>query len=291
MNLTKDECISANGISRNVEKLRKMKDIDSLFLGLADFIPDKSERTTFYLEFNRASLIRAYENGKTELVTELHSYYDDGSIRWARLTARLNMNPATGDLECIFYGMDINEEKSYFEQMNIVQKEKEALVEKVKLDLLTGVYSKSAFEQLADEYIHMFPMQEFAIVFLDLDHFKNVNDTLGHLMGDKAIIDAAERLQTIFSNKDVISRFGGDEFCILVKGIPQNTLIRKLDFILKELRRTYQYDQKTVEITASMGVACCRGMASDIVPIIQAADMALYQAKRNGRNQYCIQNI
>lgn len=76
-------------------------------------------------------------------------------------------------------------------------------------------------------------MPETAVVFLDLDNFTSVNESMGHLVGDKVIMNVADRLQTLFANKDVVARFDGDEFCILLKEIPYDVVLDKLDFLRK----------------------------------------------------------
>lgn len=288
LNLTQNKWISSNGVSANVEKLKRQSDVDAVLRSIAEFIPDQDQKENFIRKYNREALIREYHHGKTEIITETKSLYDDGSVRWARLTARLLMNPVTGDLECIFFGMDISEEKKYQEQLALSEEEKEQILEKAKRDILTDVYSKKAFVQMAEEYLKSKERKCFAIIFLDLDHFKNVNDKLGHLVGDQVIMDTAEKLQNIFSNKDIISRFGGDEFCILVKDIPKATFQRKIDYMLDKLKGIYQDEENCVQITASIGAVYVYQTTNSIEELMQEADMELYRAKRNGRDRYCI---
>jgi diguanylate cyclase (GGDEF)-like protein len=291
VNLTKDQWISSNGVSANITQLQDISTVNDTVEKIARYIPDEIKRKQFFEKFSREALIQTYENGKTETAAEIQSYYDDGSIRWARMTARMIMNPNTGDLESILYGMDISEEKMYQEQMEQAKLEKERVIENSKRDLLTGLYSKKAFEQIARDYVQLYSAYPYAILFTDIDNFKMVNDTLGHLEGDNVIIDVSNKLQTIFSNKDIISRFGGDEFCILIKNIPRNKLIDKLKFMLKKMSATYGEEELKVKVTASIGVVFCEGVDIDIMTLIDEADEQLYQAKRNGKNQYCMKDF
>ena len=287
LNLTQDKWLSSNGVSANIQFLQDIPTVDMLIRQVSEYIPDEVMQKKFIKNFSRESLINSYESGKTEIVEELLSYYEDESVRWTKMTARLIMNPHTGDLECILYGMDINEEKFYKDRIKVVEKEKELLMETARRDVLTGVYSKKAFEQLSEDYIKHGDSESFTIIFLDIDHFKKINDTLGHLMGDEVIIDYANKLQTIFANKDIISRFGGDEFCLLIKEIPLYKLKDKLEFTLERLKNTYTDGENSVSVTVSIGAAFCE-CASDIYQALNLADKALYEAKEKGRDRYCI---
>lgn len=290
-NLTDDQWISSNGVSQNIESLRDPESTDKLIRMIADFIPDERMKKEFWDKFQRESLLKAYKNGQTEVVMELLSYYDDNSIRWTKMSARLMMNPNTAKLECILYGLDINEEKMYRDKIMIAERENKKLAEMARRDRLTGVYSKQAFEELFHQYATRFGEQSFAIVFVDLDNFKMVNDTLGHLKGDHVILDTAKHLQASFLNQDVVSRFGGDEFCILVKDISEETLKKKLEFVRKKLQSTYKDMDKEVNVSASIGAVYCEKPVTDIILLMQKADQALYQAKNLGRNQFCIKYI
>lgn len=290
-NLTDDQWISSNGVSQNIESLRDPESTDKLIRMIADFIPDERMKKEFWDKFQRESLLKAYKNGQTEVVMELLSYYDDNSIRWTKMSARLMMNPNTAKLECILYGLDINEEKMYRDKIMIAERENKKLAEMARRDRLTGVYSKQAFEELFHQYATRLGEQSFAIVFVDLDNFKRVNDTLGHLKGDHVILDTAKHLQASFLNQDVVSRFGGDEFCILVKDISEETLKKKLEFVRKKLQGTYKDMDKEVNVSASIGAVYCEKPVTDIILLMQKADQALYQAKNLGRNQFCIKYI
>lgn len=290
-NLTDDQWISSNGISQNIESLRNPENTDKLIKMIADFIPDQEMKEEFWHRFQRESLLKAYKNGQTEVVMELLSYYDDNSIRWTKMSARLMMNPNTGKLECILYGLDISEEKLYRDQILIAQQENKKLEELTRRDRLTNIYSKQAFEELFYEYIEGPKKESFAIIFVDLDNFKNVNDTLGHLKGDEVIKDTANHLQSSFLNKDIVSRFGGDEFCVLVKDISEKVIKNKMEFVRKKLRNKYYNGDKQVEVSASLGAIFCEKPVDDLTLLIQKADQALYQAKKFGRDQYCIKYI
>jgi diguanylate cyclase (GGDEF)-like protein/PAS domain S-box-containing protein len=164
--------------------------------------------------------------------------------------------------------------------------EREQLVEQTRRDPLTGLYNKEAFEAMATEALVQLPGQNHALIFLDLDHFKSVNDTLGHMTGDQVICEAADKLRLIFSNYDLVSRFGGDEFCVFVKNIPTDTLRGKLDWLVEKLRGEYNGSGGSVRVTCSCGVACTEHCGSDYAMLMRCADQALYHSKKRGRDRY-----
>ncbi len=109
--LTEDRCISVNGAAvNNLKSIETNVKVDTTLEQTFSFIPDMPAREGMRAVFNRESLVQAYREGHVEIAREVQSYFDDGSVRWARVTARIIQNPTSNHLECIFYGMDISEE-------------------------------------------------------------------------------------------------------------------------------------------------------------------------------------
>ena len=121
---------------------------------------------------------------------------------------------------------------------------------------------------------------------MDLDHFKEINDTMGHLMGDQVLQETAQILRKHFVQVDYLGRFGGDEFCVLLKSIPEATLQDRLFWLLKKLKRTFSQGGKQVSISGSIGYARINDVGTDYKALLDAADKALYQAKDKGRDQF-----
>ena len=123
-----------------------------------------------------------------------------------------------------------------------------------------------------------------AVVMLDLDHFKSVNDTLGHPFGDRLLCAVAERLQTTIRESDTLARFGGDEFALVQTRLQEprgaSVLAEK---ILAALAQPFVLDRQEVRITTSIGIAICPEHGAEPEPLIEHADIALYQAKARGR--------
>ena len=162
-------------------------------------------------------------------------------------------------------------------------------------DTLTQLPNRSQFQQqLQQAYDHwqLHPHHEFTVIFLDLDLFKDINDTLGHLVGDALLVELAQRLQQPLNAPCKTFRLGGDEFALLVDGALSET---ELDILCVQIgdrvSREFRYQESTLKVTASMGVVLCHQLDADrshavIEDVMSAADLALYRCKRTGRAGY-----
>jgi diguanylate cyclase (GGDEF)-like protein len=127
-----------------------------------------------------------------------------------------------------------------------------------------------------------------ALLFLDLDNFKTINDTLGHLIGDALLKQAAERLNECVRATDTVARLGGDEFLILLREFKNTDDIHKIsNKILEAFRKPFQIEQRSLYSTASIGISMYPGDGNDAHDLLKTADTAMYQAKDDGRNRYC----
>jgi two-component system, cell cycle response regulator len=126
------------------------------------------------------------------------------------------------------------------------------------------------------------------LIYLDLDGFKQVNDTLGHYAGDMLLRMVADRLVTAVRQEDTVARLGGDEFVIGLWEIHNDDLSKLLSKVLLTLSQPYIIQNQSVNITASIGVSIYPTHAAEVNALIKKADVALYEAKRAGKNGYCI---
>ena len=289
--LTADRLFATNGVSTNLDQFENAVPVDSTVEQIASFIPDDRMKSKFLTQFRREAMISAYQSGKNELRQELLLYYADRSIRWTRMTCRFIANPNNGHLEGILYGMDISRERAYEERIAQAEQVNETLLERSKRDPLTGLYTKTAFADLMQDMLDSNSCSTFALIFLDLDHFKEVNDTLGHLTGDHVLRSTARILQRLFDEECYLSRFGGDEYCVYFPNCTHDSLTDKLEKLRLALARTITYDGASVTSTTSIGTIYCTGPIKELTPLLRSADEALYTAKQNGRNQYCIRDL
>ncbi|MBS3963945.1 MAG: EAL domain-containing protein [Methylomonas sp.] len=126
-----------------------------------------------------------------------------------------------------------------------------------------------------------------ALVYIDIDHFKNINDCFGHVVGDGLIVNVANALRSVIRETDTVSRLGGDEFAVLLPDVGSLAVAEKLvGKLLNAVANTYQIDGHDFRVTASMGVSVFPYDGREPDTLIRHADSALYLAKNEGRNQY-----
>jgi diguanylate cyclase (GGDEF)-like protein len=159
-------------------------------------------------------------------------------------------------------------------------------------DPLTSVYNKRYFgDRLASEF-HFATRHNshLAVLLLDLDRFKAVNDTYGHLAGDKVLVGFAELLNSSIRNEDVLARYGGEEFVIISRQISQKDVLRFADRLRKQTELlAINYEDKILKVTCSIGVATYPELVCERAEqLVDAADRALYVAKSSGRNRVCV---
>ena len=126
----------------------------------------------------------------------------------------------------------------------------------------------------------------FAVIFIDVDHFKQINDTLGHSAGDQLLKEVSRRLQTCIRQNDLVARLGGDEFVIYLDSSKSDDDISPvLNRIISRLSYPFRLLGNELSITVSLGVSSVSEQTSDISQLLHQADLAMYQAKRNGRSR------
>lgn len=157
-----------------------------------------------------------------------------------------------------------------------------------KTDFLSGLLNKKAFEEKVSDILESQSYKSAAFVFVDIDHFKDINDRLGHMIGDHAIVNAAAKLKGIFRHSDILGLFGGDEFCIFLPDISLDILKERLGKAVNVLNEEYTENEVCVKVSASIGAVFISGINGYYHKLLSAADRALYQAKENGRNRFVI---
>jgi len=156
-------------------------------------------------------------------------------------------------------------------------------------DELTGLPNRSMFQErlhhaLAQAHRHARPL---AVLFIDLDRFKDINDTLGHEAGDHVLRDVAERLRTCLRDSDTVGRLGGDEFVVLLEELPQLADVAAVaQKILDAAARPFMLAAKEFHIGASIGISAFPEDGKDLQTLLKNADAAMYRAKVLGRNNY-----
>lgn len=158
------------------------------------------------------------------------------------------------------------------------------LHKRANFDNLTGLSNRFRFNQCLDETIEG-KTKEFALIFIDLDHFKEVNDSMGHHVGDQLITLVSQRLRHCLRNQDMLARLGGDEFGIIItEPNEDNKLNSIIERIHESLGSGYKLANKIIKGSASIGVAIYPADGEDSETLLKNADTAMYAAKNAGRN-------
>ena len=157
-------------------------------------------------------------------------------------------------------------------------------------DPLTSVMNRRAFDFTAEQYLGKSGRNEASLLFIDIDYFKQVNDSFGHEAGDRILTEFSAALRELFGDSGYISRYGGDEFVVLVKSADKKTVNDKLEQLRKSASKVKPCDDPEIygdfKLTFSCGAASFPNDANDLKALKAGADSALYIVKENGRNGY-----
>lgn len=236
---------------------------------------EKPEHATIFAE-DRWKM-RALLTGELFGPLEMRFVSPEGVYYSREVDARPVEDPARGTLY-VGYAKDITDQKNQTQE----------LLEQARHDSLTQLYNNRTGKELIDRYLQAKdPYASCGMLVIDLDFFKNVNDRYGHLFGDKVLQEFARMLRTLFRSSDILVRFGGDEFVVFLKDIPNTTLLQKTRQLSESVQQV-KFWENDYRMTCSIG-ACflpenTAGYSFD--QLFENADWALYQAKQNGRNQY-----
>ncbi|PDY81521.1 putative bifunctional diguanylate cyclase/phosphodiesterase [Bacillus cereus] len=173
---------------------------------------------------------------------------------------------------------DITESKQQQEQINFLAYH----------DTLTELANRRSFHQQLEQAIARAKISKrpFAVMFLDLDRFKVINDTLGHRVGDLLLIAVAKRLERISTQNMKLARLAGDEFTILIENYNKRTDVKRIaDMIVVAMNEPFEIENQHLHISPSIGIAIYPEAGEDPLSILQHADMAMYEAKNKGKNR------
>ena len=223
--------------------------------------------------------VRAFEGKllKGEPATEeFRIIHPNSEIRWLRFEGIPVFNQEGKLLRANGVIVDITETKEYEEKIYLMAHH----------DSLTGLpnrhYLKNYLTSLVDSHVN----QQMAILFIDLDRFKMINDTQGHTFGDVLLEKVADRLKGCLSKDDIIVRYGGDEFIIVLKNITKRKVEQTAETIIEKFREGFVIKGLEVFTTPSIGISLYPQDGTDIDTLIKNADAAMYLAKEKGKNNY-----
>ena len=167
------------------------------------------------------------------------------------------------------------------------KRENEKLGAKAHQDLLTGLFNKVTTEELVKESLLQNINQKHALFILDVDNFKEINDTMGHLPGDEALVEIAQHIRKQFRSEDIVGRIGGDEFAIFLKNIKSQEIIeRKAELLVEVFSKSLTAAKTGGRVSISIGVSVYPHDGKTYEELFKKADVALYYSKQQGKNCY-----
>lgn len=226
-----------------------------------------------------ADIISNLKNGVPYAMTEVRVVTAGGRYIWCRFRATA-IRDARGGLQKI-NGIIIN--------IDAEKQAEQALQSRAEQDPLTKLLNKDAARKQAEEYFSRYASTGGALLILDLDNFKQINDRNGHLFGDTVLVKVAQEIRKIFRGQDIVARIGGDEFMVVMRGVTDRGLLeqrcQKLLQIFTDSFRSYR-----LELGCSIGIALAPNHGQSYYELFRHADQALYRVKARGKNGYAIYN-
>jgi diguanylate cyclase (GGDEF)-like protein/PAS domain S-box-containing protein len=233
--------------------------------------PDDRAPTLEWLRIFLSSTQQRYEN-------EFRMRHRDGSYRWIMSRGEKKCDASGNPIRLIGSHIDITDRKQ----------SEQRIQQLANYDMLTGLPNRMLFEDRVKQAISVAKQEHtsLSILFLDLDHFKDINDTLGHHVGDKVLIEVGARLKFTVRDMDTVSRMGGDEFMLLLPDSDSKGVAYVAMKLLESIAEPYRIDQSVLVLTPSVGIAMYPKDGEDFDTLYRHADSAMYRAKHDGRNNY-----
>jgi len=228
----------------------------------------------------RAALTSVGSRDESAMNLDVRAQHDDGSWRWLEATAtNLLADPAVRGIAIQL--RDVSERRRYEDDLR----------HRALHDTLTGLPNRTLLLDRLEVAIGRSAREarSIAVFFLDLDSFKEINDTLGHPAGDDVLVGVARRLSATARGEDTVARFGGDEFVMVLEhDQPNEWVIEFAERLRGVFREPIRAGRRLVPVTASIGVAMTEGPASAPDVLLRNADAAMYRAKQSGRDTYVV---
>ena len=252
--------------------------MEEFFARMADSVVEDESVRLYFAGLTAERLLEKSGSGSGETAFDYLRRLADEREIWVHYEEHLLPDPESGDLTAFVYVTDIDRQK----------RKEQALQNAAERDSMTGLLNHDA--TLA--HIRLFLQGEgrkgnHALLAIDLDNFKDVNDRLGHQEGDVVLMRVAAELRRLFRDTDIVGRVGGDEFLVLVKDLGAQRMIRRKALELLETLQIIASDgEQSVSVSGSVGIAVYRADDKDTDQLYKEADTALYRAKEGGKNRY-----
>ena len=252
---------------------------ESLYRNPAARAVSSSHSNTLQEHFNDSSILKMLESSKADEINTVASVSCLQGIKWHDITARRCLDASSGKYAWLISEVDVSKLKATEERAQFLAEH----------DLLTKLpnrnYVTIAFENRIEQLLAK--NSHGAVVFLDLDRFKDINDSLGHAAGDELLVTVAKRLISLVPDDNAVARLGGDEFLVILTGFADR---EELELTLAKLQAGLSdpvtISGREMQITPSIGVSLFPENGRKIDELMRRADLAMYHAKDAGRDNY-----
>jgi diguanylate cyclase (GGDEF)-like protein/PAS domain S-box-containing protein len=231
------------------------------------------QKTDFYKQmWTQLNLTKTWQG-------EIWNRKKSGEIFPQWLSISVSTDPQGKVREYVGIFMDITEQKKTQDQIENL----------AFFDSLTGLANRRLLADRAKQAISFAKRQKCMVgfIYLDLDHFKEINDVMGHQVGDELLVQVSERLKSCVRDVDTVSRMGGDEFVLLINELADPLdAVEVIQKVLEKLSYSFDIDRRTFKVSCSLGASFYPVDGDDFTQLLQSADTAMYQAKSGGRNTF-----
>lgn len=224
-------------------------------------------------------MMQDVKKGKEYFNGECRLLMDEGEYKWARIQGRTFLDEEGKACRAVgrIYGIDEQKRRTL------------RLYDEAKKDPLTKLFNKTHSRELIEDYLKQQRYKRGAMFIIDVDNFKTINDTMGHLFGDETLSQFSKILQFNFRASDIVGRIGGDEFIAFMKDVRDMEAIRnKAELVCSAVNSMCRSVVSGVCTSSSIGISIYPEHGMDYEELFRKADMALYKTKRAGKNGYTI---
>lgn len=276
--LTENRMLSSEGESDWVREMKVLEG-SSFFCAIAKFAESylcENDRKDFLEMYNSAKLEHDYMCGVDEFQHLVYARFYGKKYCWTEFRSRVYHSRVTDSLRITTFIKDVDQEI----------KHRQTLQKRARTDVLTGLNNREAVFEEITRYLNNKEEQEsYALLFVDLDNFKLINDNWGHQYGDKVLKQIADKMESQSGKNYILGRIGGDEFLVFLKGIANAQEVKaKTEYLLNVLTVSPE-DTCKLKVTCSVGITIGMNGKATIDELICQADEAMYKAKECGKNQ------
>ena len=277
INLTKNIVLKADKRLKN--KLGEAHSMAywNLVTAMADKLVYDKDKKFFTEMLSKENLLNLFRSQMTNFTFEYRSVIMKGEAEWCRVFVNFILEPMQGDVCMLLYARNINDEKL----------RELSLKDDAERDSLTKLYNRAAIQHKIDYELTEASKsgQTCVLYMIDIDNFKVVNDTYGHLYGDAVLCEITTRIKSVFRGSDIIGRVGGDEFVVFLSDVPSFDFVQeKAENLCDVLRSPIKFDSQGFGLTGSVGIAVSPQNGMVFKDLYEVADEALYNAKESGKN-------